>query len=62
MLQSFDEWNEENNEQRLLLPETNYNFPDGSVISILAGEQRSEFKRIQFMAGKICLRENIIYH
>lgn len=49
----LDEWNEENNEQRLLLPETNYNFPDGSVISILAGEQRSEFKRIQFMAENL---------
>ena len=49
----LDEWNEANDEQRLLLPETNYNLLDGSVVSLSAGKQRSDIKRIQFMAENL---------
>ena len=49
----LDEWNEANDEQRILLPETNYNLLDGSVVSLPAGKQRSDIKRIQFMAENL---------
>lgn len=49
----LDEWNETNDEQRILLPETNYNLLDGSVVSLPAGKQRSDIKRIQFMAENL---------
>lgn len=49
----LDEWNEANDEQRILLPETNYNLLDGSVVSLPAGKQRSNIKRIQFMAENL---------
>lgn len=49
----LDEWNEANDKQRILLPETNYNLLDGSVVSLPAGKQRSDIKRIQFMAENL---------
>lgn len=49
----LDEWNEANDEQRILLPETNYNLLDGSVVSLPADKQRSDIKRIQFMAENL---------
>lgn len=49
----LDEWNEANDEQRILLPEANYNLLDGSVVSLPAGKQRSDIKRIQFMAENL---------
>lgn len=49
----LDEWNEANDEQRILLPETNYNLLDGSVVSLPAGKKRSDIKRIQFMAENL---------
>ena len=53
----LDEWNEANDEQRILLPETNYNLLDGSVVSLPAGKQRSDIKRIQFMAENLSTGE-----
>lgn len=49
----LDGWNEANDEQRTLLPEANYDFPDGKTLSLSAGEHRSALKRIRFMAENL---------
>lgn len=46
-------WNEENDEQRTLLPEANYDFPDGKTLSLSAGNQRSAIKYIRFMSENL---------
>ena len=49
----LDGWNEANDEQRTLLPEGNYDFPDGKTLSLSAENQRSALKRIRFMAENL---------
>ena len=46
----LDGWNEA---QRTLLPEGNYDFPDGKTLSLSAENQRSALKRIRFMAENL---------
>ena len=46
----IENWNNINEVQRMLLPEINYDFPDGNKIELSVGDRRSTIKRIRFMA------------
>lgn len=46
--------------ERTLLPEANYEFPDGKTLDISAAAQRSELKRIKFSASGLAAGEYVL--
>ena len=46
--------------ERTLLPEANYEFPDGKTLDLSAATQRSELKRIKFSASGLAAGEYVL--
>lgn len=46
--------------ERQLLPEANYEFPDGKTLDLAASSQRSAFKRIKFLASGLAAGEYLL--
>lgn len=56
----LDDYNAADGVERTLLPEANYEFPDGKVLDLSSEAQRSALKRVKFMAAGLAAGEYVL--
>ena len=56
----LDDYNAADGVERTLLPEANYEFPDGKVLDLSSEAQRSALKRVKFTAAGLAAGEYVL--
>lgn len=56
----LDDYNAADGVERILLPEANYEFPDGKVLDLSSEAQRSALKRVKFTAAGLAAGEYVL--